>query len=137
MRYIDAHRPGETISRLTTDVEQFSDGLLMGFTQLFTGVLTIAVTLGFMLSIDWRITLVVVVLTPLSIFVAKFIAQHTYSMFRVQSDTRAEMTGLVEELVGNEHLVRALPMKTAPRSVSSASTAICRAAGCAQPSTRL
>ena len=107
LRYIDAHRPGETISRLTTDVEQFSDGLLMGFTQLFTGVLTIAVTLGFMLSIDWRITLVVVVLTPLSIFVAKFIAQHTYSMFRVQSDTRAEMTGLVEELVGNEHLVRA------------------------------
>ena len=100
LRYIDAHRPGETISRLTTDVEQFSDGLLMGFTQLFTGVLTIAVTLGFMLSIDWRITLVVVVLTPLSIFVAKFIAQHTYSMFRVQSDTRAEMTGLVEELVG-------------------------------------
>ena len=107
LRYIDAHRPGETISRLTTDVEQFSDGLLMGFTQLFTGVLTILVTLIFMLSIDWRITLVVVLLTPLSIFVAKFIAQHTYSMFRVQSETRAEMTGLVEELVGNQHLVRA------------------------------
>ena len=107
LKYIDAHRPGEAISRLTTDVEQFSDGLLMGFTQLFTGVLTILVTLGFMLSIDWRITLVVVVLTPLSFFVARFIAQHTYSMFRVQSETRAEMTGLVEELVGNEHLVRA------------------------------
>ena len=72
----------------------------MGFTQLFTGVLTILVTLGFMFSIDWRITLVVGLLTPLSIFVAKFIAQHTYSMFRVQSETRAEMTGLVEELVG-------------------------------------
>lgn len=107
IRYIDAHRPGDAISRMTTDVEQFSDGLLMGFTQLFTGVLTILGTLCFMLSIDWRITLVVVCLTPLSIFVAKFIAQRTYSMFRVQSETRAEMTSLVEELVGNEHLVRA------------------------------
>ena len=112
LKYIDAHRPGEAISRLTTDVEQFSDGLLMGFTQLFTGVLTILVTLGFMLSIDWRITLVVVVLTPLSFFVARFIAQHTYSMFRVQSETRAEMTGLVEELVGNQHLVRAFAYET-------------------------
>ena len=87
----------------------------MGFTQLFTGVLTIAVTLGFMLSIDWRITLVVVVLTPLSIFVAKFIAQHTYSMFRVQSDTRAEMTGLVEDWSATNTLCAPLPMKTAPR----------------------
>ena len=107
VRYIDAHRPGDAISRITTDVEQFSDGLLMGFTQLFTGVLTILGTLAFMLSIDWRIALVVVLLTPLSIFVARFIAEHTYSMFRVQSETRAEMTSLVEELVGNEHLVRA------------------------------
>ena len=107
IRYIDAHRPGDAISRITTDVEQFSDGLLMGFTQLFTGILTILGTLAFMLSIDWRIALVVVLLTPLSIFVARFIAEHTYSMFRVQSETRAEMTSLVEELVGNEHLVRA------------------------------
>ena len=107
LSYIDAHRPGDAISRLTTDVEQFSDGLLMGFTQLFTGVLTILGTLIFMLTIDWRITLVVVVLTPLSIFVARFIATRTYSMFKVQSETRAEMTALVEELVGNEHLVRA------------------------------
>ena len=107
LSYIDAHRPGDAISRITTDVEQFSDGLLMGFTQLFTGVLTILGTLIFMLTIDWRITLVVVVLTPLSIFVARFIATHTYSMFKVQSETRAEMTSLVEELVGNEHLVRA------------------------------
>lgn len=107
LKYMDAHRPGDAISRITTDVEQFSDGLLMGFTQLFTGVLTILGTLGVMLYIDWRIALVVVALTPLSIFVARFIATHTYSMFRVQSETRAEMTSLVEELIGNEHLVRA------------------------------
>ena len=107
LKYMDAHRPGDAISRITTDVEQFSDGLLMGFTQLFTGALTILGTLGVMLAIDWRIALVVVALTPLSIFVARFIATHTYSMFKVQSETRAEMTSLVEELVGNEHLVRA------------------------------
>lgn len=107
LKYMDAHRPGDAISRITTDVEQFSDGLLMGFTQLFTGVLTILGTLGVMISIDWRIALVVVALTPLSIFVARFIATHTYSMFKVQSETRAELTSLVEELVGNEHLVRA------------------------------
>lgn len=107
LKYMDAHRPGDAISRITTDVEQFSDGLLMGFTQLFTGVLTILGTLGVMISIDWHIALVVVALTPLSIFVARFIATHTYSMFKVQSETRAELTSLVEELVGNEHLVRA------------------------------
>lgn len=107
LKYMDAHRPGDAISRITTDVEQFSDGLLMGFTQLFTGVLTILGTLGVMISIDWRIALVVVALTPLSIFVARFIATRTYSMFKVQSETRAEMTSLVEELVGNAHLVRA------------------------------
>ena len=107
LKYMDAHRPGDAISRITTDVEQFSDGLLMGFTQLFTGVLTILGTLGVMLSIDWRIALVVVALTPLSIFMARFIATHTYAMFKVQSETRAEMTSLVEELVGNAHLVRA------------------------------
>lgn len=107
LKYMDAHRPGDAISRITTDVEQFSDGLLLGFTQLFTGILTICGTLGVMLFIEWRIALVVVALTPLSIFVARFIATHTYSMFRVQSETRAEMTSLVEELIGNEHLVRA------------------------------
>ena len=107
LKYMDAHRPGDAISRITTDVEQFSDGLLLGFTQLFTGVLTICGTLGVMLFIDWLIALVVVALTPLSIFVARFIATHTYSMFKVQSETRAELTSLVEELVGNEHLVRA------------------------------
>ena len=107
LNYMDAHRPGDAISRITTDVEQFSDGLLLGFTQLFTGILTICGTLGVMLFIEWRIALVVVALTPLSIFVARFIATHTYSMFKVQSETRAELTSLVDELVGNEHLVRA------------------------------
>ena len=107
LKYMDVHRPGDAISRITTDVEQFSDGLLLGFTQLFTGILTICGTLGVMLFIEWRIALVVVALTPLSIFVARFIATHTYSMFKVQSETRAELTSLVDELVGNEHLVRA------------------------------
>ena len=107
LKYIDGRPTGEVVSRVIADVDQFADGLLMGFTQLFTGVLTILGTLIFMLTIDWRITLVVVVLTPLSIFVARFIAQRTYSMFKVQSETRAEMTSLVEELVGNQHLVRA------------------------------
>ena len=107
LKYMDAHRPGDAISRITTDVEQFSDGLLLGFTQLFTGILTICGTLGVMLFIEWRIALVVVALTPLSIFVARFIATHTYSMFKVLSETRAELTSLVDELVGNEHLVRA------------------------------
>ena len=107
LKDMDAHRPGDAISRITTDVEQFSDGLLLGFTQLFTGILTICGTLGVMLFIEWRIALVVVALTPLSIFVARFIATHTYSMFKVQSETRAELTSLVDELVGNEHLVRA------------------------------
>ena len=107
LKYMDAHRPGDAISRITTDVEQFSDGLLLGFTQLFAGILTICGTLGVMLFIEWRIALVVVALTPLSIFVARFIATHTYSMFKVQSETRAELTSLVDELVGNEHLVRA------------------------------
>ena len=107
LKYMDAHRPGDANSRITTDVEQFSDGLLLGFTQLFTGILTICGTLGVMLFIEWRIALVVVALTPLSIFVARFIATHTYSMFKVQSETRAELTSLVDELVGNEHLVRA------------------------------
>ena len=107
LSYLDSHPSGDIVSRMVADVDTFADGLLMGFTQLFTGVLTILGTLGVMLYIDWRIALVVVALTPLSIFVARFIATHTYSMFRVQSETRAEMTSLVEELIGNEHLVRA------------------------------
>lgn len=107
IRYIDGHQPGDAISRITTDVEQFSDGLLMGFTQLFTGVMTIIGTLGFMLFIHPGITLLVVCITPLSFFVAGFIAKRTYSMFRVQSEARSDMTSLVEELVGNQQVVKA------------------------------
>ena len=107
LRYMDAHHPGDAISRISTDVDQFSDGLLMGFTQLFSGVMTILGTLGFMISIDGRITLVVVLITPLSFFVANFIAKRTFTMFRLQSETRAEMTSLVEEMVGNQKVVKA------------------------------
>lgn len=107
LRYMDAHQPGDAISRISTDVDQFSDGLLMGFTQLFSGVMTILGTLGFMISIDGRITLIVVLITPLSFFVANFIAKRTFTMFRLQSETRAEMTSLVEEMVGNQIVVKA------------------------------
>lgn len=107
LRYMDAHQPGDAISRISTDVDQFSDGLLMGFTQLFSGVITILGTLGFMISIDGRITLIVVLITPLSFFVANFIAKRTFTMFRLQSETRAEMTSLVEEMVGNQKVVKA------------------------------
>lgn len=107
LRYMDAHQPGDAISRISTDVDQFSDGLLMGFTQLFSGVMTILGTLGFMISIDGRITLIVVLITPLSFFVANFIAKRTFAMFRLQSETRAEMTSLVEEMVGNQKVVKA------------------------------
>lgn len=107
LRYMDAHQPGDAISRISTDVDQFSDGLLMGFTQLFSGVMTILGTLGFMIFIDGRITLVVVLITPLSFFVANFIAKRTFTMFRLQSETRAEMTSLVEEMVGNQKVVKA------------------------------
>lgn len=107
IRYIDGHQPGDAISRITTDVEQFSDGLLMGFTQLFAGVLAIVGTLGFMLMIHPGITILVVCITPLSFFVAGFIAKRTYSMFRVQSEARSDMTSLVEELVGNQQVVKA------------------------------
>lgn len=107
LRYMDAHQPGDAISRISTDVDQFSDGLLMGFTQLFSGVMTILGTLGFMISIDGRITLIVVLITPLSFFVANFIVKRTFTMFRLQSETRAEMTSLVEEMVGNQKVVKA------------------------------
>ena len=107
LKYMDAHRPGDAISRITTDVEQFSDGLLMGFTQLFTGVLTIFGTIGFMLSISVKITVIVILLTPISLFVASFIAGRTFRMFQEQSEKRAEMTSIVEELVGNQKIVQA------------------------------
>ena len=107
LSYIDSHANGDTISRIITDVEQFSDGLLIGFSQFFSGVVTIVTTLIFMLTIDIKITLIVVLLTPLSFFVAGFIAKRTYQMFRKQSETRADMTSLVNEMVGNQKIVQA------------------------------
>lgn len=105
--YIDSHSHGDMVSRIISDVDTFADGLLMGFTQLFTGVATIVGTLLFMLSIHIKITLVVVILTPLSLFVASFIAKRTYSMFRLQSKTRGEQTALIEEMIGNQKVVQA------------------------------
>lgn len=107
VKYIDGHSYGDVVSRVIADVDQFSDGLLMGFTQLFTGVLTIVGTLCFMLSINWKIALVVVCITPVSLFVASFIAQKTYSMFRLQSQTRGEQTALIDEMIGNQKVVQA------------------------------
>ena len=105
--YMDASQPGDILSRIVSDVSQFSDGLLMGFTQLFTGVLTILGTIGFMMSISVKISLIVILLTPISLFVASFIAGRTFRMFHEQSEKRAEMTSLVEELVGNQKIVQA------------------------------
>lgn len=107
LKYLDAHPYGETVSRIISDVEQFADGLLMGFTQFFTGIMTILGTLVFMLTIHKGITLLVVVVTPLSLFVANFIAKHTYSMFTEQSKTRGEQTSLIDEMIGNEKVVKA------------------------------
>ncbi len=107
LKYVDTHSYGETVSRIITDVDTFADGLLMGFTQLFTGVVTILGTLVIMLCLNPMITLVVVVITPLSLFVANFIAKHTYMMFKVQSETRGEQTAFVEEMIGNVKVVKA------------------------------
>lgn len=107
LKYLDSHQYGDIISRLIADTDQFSEGLLMGFTQLFTGVLTIIGTLLFMLSVNPRITLVVVLVTPVSLFVAAFIAKKTYSMFREQSKTRGEMTSFIDEMLGNQKIVKA------------------------------
>ena len=107
LSYIDSHSYGGIVSRVIADADQFDDGLLMGFTQLFTGVITILGTLGFMLSVSVPIALVVVVLTPVSLFVAAFIAKRTYQMFRMQSETRGEQTALIEEMIGNQKVVQA------------------------------
>ena len=107
LRYIDAHSYGEIVSRMIADVDQFADGLLMGFTQFFTGVLTIVGTLLFMLWMNPVITLVVVVITPVSLFVASFIARKTYAMFKEQSAARGEQTGIIDEMVGNQKVVQA------------------------------
>lgn len=107
LQYFDTHSSGDVVSRVIADVDQFSDGLLMGFTQLFTGVVTIIGTLIFMLSVNAGITLVVVVLTPVSLFVARFIAKRTYRMFRHQTQARGEQTALIDEMIGNQKVVQA------------------------------
>ena len=107
LKYVDSHQYGDTMSRIITDVDQFSDGLLMGFSQLFTGVVTIVGTLIFMLAIQVKIALVVILITPISLFVASFIAKKTYTMFQKQSEVRARMTSLVDEMVGNQKVVQA------------------------------
>lgn len=107
LKYVDTHQYGDVISRIIADIDQFSEGLLMGFTQLFTGVLTIVGTLGFMLIVNPLITVVVVLVTPLSLFVASYIAKKTYTMFQQQSQTRGELTSLVDEMVGSQKVVQA------------------------------
>lgn len=107
LRYLDGRSNGEIVSNIITDVDQFADGLLMGFTQFFTGVITIIGTLGFMLSVNVWITLVVVLITPLSFFVAGFIAKHTFTMFRLQSEVRGRQTALIDEMIGNQKVVQA------------------------------
>lgn len=107
LAYIDSHQHGDIVSRIVSDIDQFTDGLLMGFTQLFSGVVTIAATLIFMMTINISIALVVVVLTPLSLFVASFIAKKTYNLFKNQSETRGQLTSLVNEMVGEQKIVQA------------------------------
>ena len=112
--YLDSHPSGDILSRIIADADQLSDGLLMGFTQLFTGVVTILGTLMFMLRLNWKIALVVVVFTPLSLFTANFISKRTYAMFKKQSEARADQTALIDEMIGNQKLVRAFSYE--PRS---------------------
>ena len=107
LKYLDGHPSGEVVSRIIADVDQFADGLLMGFTQLFTGVLTIVGTIGFMLSVNVGITLVVLLITPVSMIVASFIAKKTFTMFRLQSEARGEQTALIDEMIGNQKVVQA------------------------------
>ena len=107
LSYVDSHSHGDLVSRIIADVDTFAEGLLMGFTQLFTGLATIIGTLIFMVTIDVKITLVVVVITPLSLFVASFIAKKTYSMFQLQTKTRGEQTAIIDEMIGNQKVVQA------------------------------
>lgn len=111
LKYIDGHSKGELVSRIIADVDQLAEGLLMGFSQLFTGVVTIILTLFFMITINFKIALVVICITPVSIFVANFIATHTYSMFKKQSETRGEQTALIDEVIGGEKVVKAFGME--------------------------
>ena len=107
LKYVDSHPHGDVISRIVADVDQFSDGLLMGFTQFFTGIMMILGTLVFMITIDFKIALVVLLITPVSLFVAAFISKRTYSMFKLQSETRGELTAHIDEMIGNQKIVQA------------------------------
>ncbi len=107
LSYIDSHKHGDIVSRIVSDIDQLADGLLMGFTQLFTGIVTILATLGFMIAVNVPIALVVIVLTPLSLFVASFIAKRTYHLFHRQSETRGDITSLVDEMIGQQKIVQA------------------------------
>ncbi len=107
LKYLDKHAYGEIVSRVISDVDQFAEGLLMGFTQLFTGVVTILGTFFFMLSINWMITAVVVIFTPMSLLVARFIAKRTYNMFKIQSEIRAKQTAFIDEMISNQKVVQA------------------------------
>lgn len=111
VNYVDTHPAGEIVSKVIADVDQFADGLLMGFTQFFTGVMTIIGTLVFMFIYDWKITMVVVLVTPASFFIASFIAKRTYNMFKKQSEARGEQTSLIDEMIGNEKIVQAYSME--------------------------
>ena len=117
LSYLDAHPYGEIISRIVADVDQLSDGLLMGFTQLFTGVMTIAGTLLFMLRINLKIALVVILITPVSLLVANFIANRTYAMFKLQSETRGELTAHVDEMIGGQKVVQAFGRQAQSQAV--------------------
>lgn len=111
VNYVDTHPAGEIVSKVIADVDQFADGLLMGFTQFFTGIMTIISTLVFMFIYDWKITMVVVLVTPASFFIASFIAKRTYNMFKKQSEARGEQTSLIDEMIGNEKIVQAYSME--------------------------
>ena len=112
LKYIDTHPTGETVSRIISDTDQFADGLLMGFTQFFSGMVTIIVTLVFMIKLNWGIAIAVVVLTPLSLVIANFIAKRTYSMFKKQSETRGEQTAYIDEMISGAKVVKAFSQKT-------------------------
>ena len=111
LKYIDTHPTGETVSRIISDTDQFADGLLMGFTQFFSGIVTIIVTLVFMIKLNWIVALAVVVLTPLSLVIANFIAKRTYSMFKKQSETRGEQTAYIDEMISGAKVVKAFSRK--------------------------
>lgn len=133
LSYIDSHKHGDIVSRIVSDIDQFADGLLMGFTQLFTGIVTILATLGFMIAVNVPIALVVIVLTPLSLFVASFIAKRTYHLFHRQSETRGDITSLVDEMIGQQKIVQAFGYEDDALDRLRRSMTVWRKTACQQP----